>query len=171
MCTFPFSYSHCRFFGSRYDTLSNLLGNDVNLTSSSPVVVQLTQLASSLAGVLLNVSGATYSDPSAPPTPSADPDTVAGLLECLLVQTNCSLLRRVLSPSWVDTLGQWNNNTCMMVYMYYITVTFCQWKICQFRYMYIVNNFLIYKKISTLYNYSLSPIIIPIINCNVIYCR
>ena len=101
------SYSiFIRFFGSRYDTIDNLLGDDSDLSPSSPAVIQLTKLATSIAQVLLNASGPTFRDSNALPTPVADEETVSVLLECFLVQTNCSLLRQVLSPDWVEILGK-----------------------------------------------------------------
>ena len=114
------SYSSYRFFGSRYDTLSNLMGDNSELTPSSPVVTHLTQLASSLAQTLLEVSGSTYRDDSSPPNATASPETVAGLLECFLVQSNCSLLRTVLGPDWLDILRK-KEAALNILYMYIFT--------------------------------------------------
>ena len=97
----------CRFYGSRYDTIDNLLGDETDISTAA---TQLADLATSLAQILLNISEPTYRDPSDPPRPMADAETVSVLLECLLVKTNCSLLRRVLDPDWVDVLSK---NTCM----------------------------------------------------------
>ncbi len=68
------------------------------------VATELTDLATSLAQTLLDISGPIYRNQSDPPLPVADNNTVSILLECLLVQTNCSLLQTVLDPDWVKTL-------------------------------------------------------------------
>ena len=82
------------------------MGGNSELTNSSPVVTHLTQLASSLAQTLLDVSGPTYHNGSSPSNATASPETVAELLECFLVQSNCSLLRTVLGPNWLDILRE-----------------------------------------------------------------
>lgn len=68
---------------------------------SSPIVTQLTDLATSLSQTLLDIAGPSNSELS----PSASPETVKDLLECFLISMNCTLLRKVLSPVWVDVLG------------------------------------------------------------------
>ena len=82
------------------------MGGNSELTPSSPVVTQLTQLASSLAQTLLEASGPTHRNGSPRLNATASPETVAGLLECFLVQSNCSLLRTVLGPDWLDILRE-----------------------------------------------------------------
>jgi nicastrin len=85
-----------RFFGSRFDVLENLIGLDKELNKTSPLVIQLTNLATTVAQSLLNMSIADTTNDS--DSLQADPDVVYSLLHCFLVNANCSFFRSRLSP-------------------------------------------------------------------------
>lgn len=92
-----------RFFGSRYDSVFNLF-DSTNISANDNVVKHLTNLATTVAQTLLDISKPLESMDIS--SVEADSEVVVHLLECFLVQTNCSLLKTVLVPGMRTSLGE-----------------------------------------------------------------
>ena len=103
-CLFSSSFIalHFRFFGSRYDVLENLIGQDNEFNSSHPVVLQLTNLATTISQALLNMSGPVTGGNSI--QPKAKPETIYNLLHCFLENANCSFFRSRVSHDNLNLL-------------------------------------------------------------------
>ena len=99
----------CRFYGSHYDNLANLIGDQGSADSDNPVVQRLGEVANAIVKALLNVSQPQYSNNSdPPPAPTVNDTTIADILNCFLHSTNCSLLKTVLGPPLASGLGKFD---------------------------------------------------------------
>ena len=97
----------CRFYGSHYDNLANLIGVDGIADSNNSVVQHLGEVANTIVKALLNVSQPQYANNSnPPPVPTVNDTTIADILGCFLQNMNCSLLKTVLGPPLASSLSK-----------------------------------------------------------------